>query len=46
MFLARYNMDIIDSGPPILSMHAPFEIASKADLYSAYMAYKAFFKAK
>ena len=46
MFLARHNMDIIDSGPPILSMHAPFEIASKADLYSTYQAYQAFFKAK
>lgn len=46
MFLARYNMDIIDCGPPILSMHAPFEISSKADLYSAYVAYKAFLNSK
>ena len=42
MFLARHNIDIVDSGPAILSMHAPFEIASKADLYSTYLAYKAF----
>lgn len=46
MFLARHNMDIIDSGPALLSMHAPFEISSKADIYSAYLAYKAFLEAK
>ncbi len=46
MFLARLNMDIVDIGIPLLSMHAPFEIASKADIYSAYLAYKAFFEAK
>ena len=45
-FLARYNMDIVDMGPALLSMHAPFEVASKADVYSAYLAYKAFFEAK
>jgi aspartyl aminopeptidase len=39
-------MDIVDIGVPLLSMHAPFEIASKADIYSAYLAYKAFFEAK
>ncbi|MFZ3074117.1 MAG: aminopeptidase [Minisyncoccales bacterium] len=46
MYLARLNMDIIDIGVPLLSMHAPFEIASKADIYSAYLAYKAFFEAE
>jgi aspartyl aminopeptidase len=46
MYLARLNMDIVDIGVPLLSMHAPFEIASKADIYSAYLAYKAFFEAK
>jgi Aspartyl aminopeptidase len=46
MYLARLNMDIIDIGVPLLSMHAPFEIASKADIYSAYLAYKAFFESK
>lgn len=45
-FLARYNMDVVDMGPALLSMHAPFEIASKADIYSTYLAYKAFFEAK
>jgi len=42
MFLARYNMDVIDAGPAILSMHSPFEISSKIDLYAAFEAYKAF----
>jgi len=45
-YLARMNMDIVDMGVPLLSMHAPFEIASKADIYSAYLAYKAFFESK
>jgi aspartyl aminopeptidase len=45
-FLARYNMDTVDMGPALLSMHAPFEVASKADIYSTYLAYKAFFEAK
>ena len=45
-FLARMNMDIIDAGPSLISMHAPFEISSKADVYSAYLAYKAFFEAQ
>jgi aspartyl aminopeptidase len=43
MFLARRNMDIIDMGVALFSMHAPMEIASKADIYCAYLAYKAFF---
>jgi aspartyl aminopeptidase len=45
-FLAYQNVDVVDAGLPILSMHAPFEIASKADIYSAYLAYKAFFENK
>ena len=40
--LAEYGMDIIDFGPPVLGMHSPFEIASKADLYATFKAYKAF----
>jgi len=42
-YLAEYNMDVLDCGPPILAMHAPYEVSSKADVYSAYEAYKAFF---
>ena len=44
MFLAEYNMDIVDCGLPVLSMHAPFEVVSKADLYAAYLGYRAFLK--
>lgn len=44
MFLARLNLDIVDMGVSLLSMHAPFEIASKADIYSAYLAYRAFYE--
>lgn len=43
-FLAQHNMDVIDCGPPLLAMHSPFEIASKADIFSAYEAYHAFFE--
>ncbi len=45
MHLAAYGMNIIDCGPPILSMHSPFEIASKADLYATTLAYQAFLQA-
>ncbi|MBF0524468.1 MAG: aminopeptidase [Deltaproteobacteria bacterium] len=41
--MARYGMDIIDCGPPLLSMHSPFEIAHKGDLYMTYRAFKTFF---
>ena len=40
--LANYGMDVIDSGVPVLSMHAPWEVTSKADVYEAYRGYKAF----
>ena len=39
---ALYGMEVIDSGVPVLSMHAPEEIISKADLYEAIQAYLAF----
>ena len=42
--LANKGMDVIDCGVPLISMHSPFEIASKYDIYSAYKAYKAFFE--
>ena len=44
LFLARHNLDVIDCGPPLLAMHSPMEVASKADLYNAYRAYRAFFE--
>ncbi len=40
--LAEYGLDIIDLGPALLSMHSPWEIASKADLYATVLAYRAF----
>lgn len=41
-YLAIYGMDIIDCGVPVLSMHSPFEVTSKADIFEAYKAYRAF----
>ncbi len=40
--LANLNMNVIDAGVAVLSMHAPMEIVSKVDVYEAYLAYKAF----
>ena len=42
-FIARYGMNVLDCGPAILSMHSPFEISSKADVYMTYLGYKAFY---
>ncbi len=44
--VARLNADVIDIGVPVLSMHAPFEVISKLDLYMAYRAFKAYFEAE
>mgnify|MGYP000561106876 CR=1 FL=1 len=41
--MANYNMDVVDLGVPVLSMHAPLEIISKTDLYMTYKAYKTFY---
>ena len=41
-YMAWYGMDVIDAGVPVLGMHSPYEIISKADLYMTYKAYKAF----
>lgn len=41
--LANKGMDVIDCGVPVLSMHAPYEVTSKFDVYTAFEAYKAFF---
>ena len=42
--LANDNMNVLDTGVPVLGMHAPHEVASKADIYEAYRAYRAFLK--
>lgn len=43
-FMAAYNMEVIDSGVPVLNMHAPWEIVSKIDVYEAMLGYIAFLK--
>ena len=40
--IANKGADVIDCGVPVLSMHAPYEVTSKYDIYSAYKTYKAF----
>ena len=42
--LANKGMDVIDCGVPVLSMHAPYEVTSKFDVYCAYKGYNAFLK--
>lgn len=42
--LANKGIDVIDCGVPIISMHSPYEVASKYDIYQAYLGYKAFFE--
>ena len=44
MFIANRNIDTLDIGVPVISMHAPFEVVSKVDVYSAYEAFEAFTK--
>ena len=43
-YFSRLGMEVIDLGPAVMSMHSPFEITSKVDIYSTYLAYKAFLK--
>lgn len=42
-YVANMNVDVVDLGVPVLSMHAPFEIVSKIDVYMAYLAFLHFF---
>lgn len=41
-YIAKLNIDTIDIGVPVISMHSPYEVISKADLYSTYEAFSAF----
>ena len=41
--LANSNAEVVDCGVPVLSMHAPYEIVSKVDVFMTFKAYKAFF---
>ena len=43
-YVANLNMDVIDCGVPVLSMHSPFEVTAKSDIYMAYRSYVAFYK--
>lgn len=45
-FFARYNIPTIDCGTGVISMHAPFEVTGKADIFSTYLAYKTFYQAE
>jgi aspartyl aminopeptidase len=40
--MANKGMEVLDCGVPVLSMHAPFEVISKIDLYYTYLVYKCF----
>ena len=44
MFIANHNIETVDLGVPVISMHAPYEVVSKADVYSTYKAFCAFIK--
>lgn len=44
--MANYGMEVVDSGVAVLSMHAPYEVSSKADVYEAVKGYKAFLAMK
>ena len=44
-YIAKHNIQTVDLGVPVISMHAPYEIIAKADIYTAHQAFEAFFKA-
>ena len=44
MYIANNNIDTVDLGVPVLSMHSPYELIAKADLYETYRAISAFIK--
>ncbi|MEG2670280.1 MAG: aminopeptidase, partial [Oscillospiraceae bacterium] len=44
-YVANLNMDVVDIGVPLMSMHSPYELAGKLDIYMAYKGYREFFKA-
>lgn len=46
LYIANLNVDVLDVGVPVLSMHAPFEVVSKLDIYMTYKGIKAFYQAK
>ncbi len=46
MYIAGLNVDVVDVGVPVISMHSPFEVVSKLDEYMTYQAMKVFFEAE
>jgi aspartyl aminopeptidase len=46
MYIANLGVDVVDLGVPVLSMHAPFEVVSKFDVYMTYLAVMALFDAE
>lgn len=46
MFIANLGVDVVDLGVPVLSMHSPFEVVAKMDVYMCYRAVKSFFEAE
>lgn len=46
MYIAALDVDVLDIGVPVLSMHAPFEVTSKLDVYMAYRAFKVYANSK
>ncbi|WP_312693390.1 aminopeptidase [Caproiciproducens sp.] len=46
LYIANLNVDVLDVGVPVLSMHSPFEVVSKLDVYMTYKGIKAFYEAK
>ncbi|MCR4924946.1 MAG: aminopeptidase [Clostridiales bacterium] len=46
MYIANLDVDVIDVGVPVLSMHSPFEVVAKNDVYMAYKAFTSFFEDK
>ncbi len=45
-YVAELNVDVIDLGVPVLSMHAPFEVISKLDLYMTFKAVEALYSSE
>ena len=43
-YISKHNVETIDLGVPVISMHAPYEIVSKVDVYETYRAICAFYK--
>lgn len=46
VFIARLGMDVVDAGCGVMGMHSPYELTSKVDVYSCYLAYRTFYTAE